>query len=210
MQRLFLKLLLNMSASLRRKRMARLREYFQFDANTRILDVGGSGDWDWGEVGVNAAVTIINLYPPSEVATLNYIQGSACDMHMFRDQEFDFVFSNSVIEHLPSREDQFRMASEIRRVGRAYWVQTPNRHFPLELHLCFPFVQYLPVEWRVAFSRFWPFSFEKMRGRSAENDARVILLTRRQLHNLFPDASLVCERFAGIVKSLIVFGGENV
>ncbi len=210
MQKYFLKLLLKKSLSMRRKRMKKLLEHFEFNATTRILDVGGSIDWDWGDIGVDPSVTVINLYPPSEVGLLNYIQGDACDMHMFKDQEFDLVFSNSVIEHLPSYEDQFRMASEIQRVGRAYWVQTPHRHFPLELHLCFPFVQYLPVEWRVAFSRVWPFSFEKMRGRSAENDARVILLTKRQFKNLFPGGMLICERFAGLTKSLIIWRKNDV
>jgi hypothetical protein len=209
MKKQVLEILLRISAALRRKRMAILLEHFQFDADTKVLDVGGSGDWDWKEAGVEASITVINLYPPEEVGTPNYIQGDACDMHMFKDNEFDLVISNSVIEHLPSHAHQCRMASEIQRVGRSYWVQTPNRHFPLELHLCFPFVQYLPVPWRIAFARVWPFSFEKMRGRSAENDAQVILLTKRQFQGLFPGSDLVCEKFAGLTKSLIAVRGSN-
>jgi len=50
----------------------------------------------------------------------------------FRDGSFDIVFSNSVIEHISSPEDQQRFADEVRRTGRAYWVQTPDYRFPIE------------------------------------------------------------------------------
>jgi len=38
-------------------------------------------------------------------------------------------------------------ASEVRRVARSYWVQTPNRFFPIETHLWMPFVHLLPKAW---------------------------------------------------------------
>ena len=43
----------------------------------------------------------------------------------FGDKSFDIVFSNAVIEHLAA-EDQKRMAKEISRVGRSWFVTTPN------------------------------------------------------------------------------------
>ena len=209
MQKRFLELLLKMSTAMRRKRMAKLTSCFSLADNARILDVGGSGDWNWDASGLMVSVTVINLYPPEDVNIPNYIQGDACDMHMFRDGEFDLVFSNSVIEHLPSKEHQRRMAKEIQRVGKAYWVQTPNKHFPLELHLCFPFIQYLPVKWGGVFGRTWPFSFEKMRGRTegAVADAQALLLTGKQLQALFPGCTLVRERFLGMAKSLVAYRG---
>lgn len=196
---------------MRRKRMQRMLENVQFKDGMRVLDVGGSGDWNWTGVHAEISVTTINLYPADEVGMDHYVQGDACDMHMFAPDEFDLVFSNSVIEHLLSREDQQRMADEIRRVGKAYWVQTPNRHFPLELHLCFPFIQYFPVHWRVAFARVWPFSFEKMRGRTegAVADAQAILLTKKEMQSLFPEGELICERFIGMTKSLIMTGDKH-
>jgi hypothetical protein len=210
MKNAVLKLLLHVGGGLRKKRMARLLDNFTFQDGMRVLDVGGSGDWNWDGIDALVSVTTINLYPANEVGLENYVQGDACDMHMFGDGEFDLVFSNSVIEHLPSKEHQQRMAAEIQRVGKAYWVQTPNKHFPLELHLCFPFIQYFPVKWRVAFSRVWPFSFEKMRGRTegAMADAQAILLTKKEFRNLFPGAEMIGERFFGFTKSLIVFGGK--
>jgi hypothetical protein len=208
MQKYILNLLFMVSARLRKKRIAKLIQYFNINENTTILDVGGSGDWDWESFGIHADVTSINLDPPPQNPKGRYIQGDACNMYMFQDGEFDLVFSNSVIEHLPSKDHQQRMATEIQRVGTAYWVQTPNRHFPLELHLCFPFVQYWPRKWRVAFAKVWPFSFEKMRGHheGAVADAQAVLLSKNELESLFPCSELICERFFGLIKSLIVYG----
>ncbi|MEM2045934.1 MAG: class I SAM-dependent methyltransferase, partial [Candidatus Bathyarchaeia archaeon] len=48
----------------------------------------------------------------------------------FKDKSFDVVFSNSVIEHVGNYDDQKMCAEEIRRVGKCYFVQTPNFYFP--------------------------------------------------------------------------------
>ncbi|MDF7825436.1 class I SAM-dependent methyltransferase [Pontiellaceae bacterium B12227] len=206
-----LSLLLKLGGGQREKRMARMLDRIRFKDGMRVLDVGGSGDWNWESVDADISITTINLYPATEVSLENYVQGDACDMHMFQDGEFDLVFSNSVIEHLPSKDHQQRMAAEIKRVGKTYWVQTPNKHFPLELHLCCPFIQYFPVKFRIAFAKIWPFSFEKMRGRTegAVADAQAILQTKKQFNVLFPGTKLICEKFMGMTKSLIVIGEHN-
>lgn len=66
----------------------------------------------------------------------------------FADGEFDIGFSNAVIEHLPSREDQRRFVEELCRVARRVYVTTPNRWFPLEVHTLVPLVHWLPDESR--------------------------------------------------------------
>jgi 2-polyprenyl-3-methyl-5-hydroxy-6-metoxy-1,4-benzoquinol methylase len=70
-------------------------------------------------------------------------------MPQFQNDEFDIVFSNSVIEHVGSYEEQNLMASEVRRVGKRYFIQTPNLFFPIEPHFLFPFFQFLPLDYRV-------------------------------------------------------------
>ena len=62
----------------------------------------------------------------------------------FADASFQVVYSNSVIEHLGSWENQEDFAKECRRVGVSYYVQTPNRHFFFEPHLLTPFIHWLP------------------------------------------------------------------
>ncbi len=61
----------------------------------------------------------------------------------FGDREFDIAFSNSVIEHVPP-ELQAAFAAEVSRVADRYFVQTPNRYFPIEPHYQLPLFQFLP------------------------------------------------------------------
>ena len=113
----------------------------------RLLDVGGEQAY-WHQVGMVSEevlkITILNLVPLPRTSSMNSL---ACDARRlcFNDHEFDIVFSNSVIEHI---DDHKRVADEIRRVGRAYWVQTPNYYFPIEPHALLPFLQFFPPKAR--------------------------------------------------------------
>ena len=55
-------------------------------------------------------ISIITLLNSEKVDTKNdnfvSIKGDATNLSEFKDQEFDIVFSNSVIEHLFSKENQ--------------------------------------------------------------------------------------------------------
>jgi SAM-dependent methyltransferase len=63
--------------------------------------------------------------------------------------EFDFGFSNAVVEHVAGgREGQQRFVHELCRVARRVFVTTPNRWFPLEVHTLLPFVHWLPADAR--------------------------------------------------------------
>lgn len=201
-----------LSQRLRQQRRKKFLRSFVISSDTKLLDVGGSDDWDWGDWPAGApSVTMLNLDPPANPKPgIQYVQADACDMSMFADQSFDIVFSNSVIEHVTEWKRQQAMAAEIRRVGKSYWVQTPNRHFPIEPHMLFPFFQYLPLSWRRVIGRHWPFSFEKLRKGDPERDAvGVRLLTRRELQQCFPDGEIHAERFLGLVKSWVVVRGAQ-
>ena len=172
-----------------------------------ILDVGGTPEY-WrmleSSVGEIPSPTLLNArwVGPTD---LHSLRADATRLP-FRDSSFDFVFSNSVIEHLFSFERQKEMASEIRRVGRGYFVQTPNYWFPLEPHFLVPGFQFLPETVRVGLIRRLDLGW--IRRRPELEDARRIvrehrLLTRRELRDLFPDARILTERFAGLPKSFI-------
>ena len=103
---------------------------------------------DWVRVEGDEAVFGISWFAQDALGEIVFVSlpdvGDAVDMPGISDGAFDVVFSNSVIEHVETYENQRRMAAEIRRVGRRYFVQTPNRHFPLEPHFLVPGFQLLP------------------------------------------------------------------
>jgi hypothetical protein len=181
----------------------------------RILDVGGTEVF-WrtlglaGEPGVE--LTIVNIDPvtPPSSPNVTVLQGDARDLSRFPDDTFDVAFSNSLIEHVGGLEDQRRVAREIQRVARAYFVQTPNRHFPLEPHFLFPFFQYLPVAARVFllthFHLGWTGKISDAR-KAREFVESVRLLDRRTFRELFPAADIWDERAFGLVKSFVAHGG---
>jgi Methyltransferase domain len=62
----------------------------------------------------------------------------------FGDNEFEWVFSNAVIEHVGGTADQTRFVNEMLRVGRNIFFTTPNRYFPVESHTNALFLHWLP------------------------------------------------------------------
>ena len=117
-----------------------------------LLDVGGTLDF-WRQVDFTPKDGSIVLYNLKECTLLDAgitgMVGDARDMHEFPDKRFDLVFSNSVIEHVGTYQQQEQMAQEIQRVGKRYCIQTPNRYFPIEPHVLWPCFQFLPRRWQV-------------------------------------------------------------
>lgn len=201
-----------LAASFRRKRFQLLYTLVQeLPCPVRILDVGGEQRF-WEMMGLenipDYQVVILNIVP-QQVNWPNFraMTGDATDLSQFADRSFDVAFSNSVIEHLGSYTNQQRMAEEIRRVGKAYYVQTPNRFFPLEPHFLLPFFQFFPFRLQVALQqRFNLGWYQKIPARKqAEAHVRSHQLLRRaELQALFPDGYVYSEKVFGLTKSFVV------
>ena len=52
----------------------------------------------------------------------------------FSENEFDWVFSNAVIEHVGNKDNQLFFLNEMLRVGKNVFFTTPNKWFPIESH----------------------------------------------------------------------------
>ena len=52
----------------------------------------------------------------------------------FDDFQFDWVFSNAVIEHVGNHDAQLLFLNEMLRVAKRVFFTTPNKYFPLEPH----------------------------------------------------------------------------
>ncbi len=203
------------SRGFRRKRMSRLAGAARLTGEMRVLDVGGTPDI-WLLLDQRPRIVFLNL-PRTRDEVLDglpwagRVYGDGRKLP-FADRSFDLVFSNSVIEHLGGAASQREFAAEVRRVGRGFWVQTPNRRFPFETHLLTPLVHLLPRRWqRWLVPRFTVWELvRRPRPDQREFYLRhylddIRLLTEGELHGLFPEAAIVHERFLGLVKSLVAF-----
>ena len=198
------------------RRMQRFARELEIGPETRVLDVGGTPE-TWEMLRERPRVTLLNT-PRTKAEFPGAAWWVAGDGRAlpFRDGSFDVVFSNSVIEHVGDAASQLRFASEIARVGRAYWVQTPNRWFPVEQHLLTPLVHWLPKAWqRAMVPRFtvWAALLRPAADRRAfylnHYLDEVRLLSATEVARLFPDGRLIRERFCGWTKSLVALRHHN-
>ncbi len=172
----------------RGRRHTRFFTLTRLPPGARVLDVG------CGPIGLRALepqldITGVDLlerpaYPGS------FVRADAAAGLPFDDDEFDLVYCSSVIEHVaPARRAAF--ASELRRVARGWFVQTPARSFPLEPHSLLPLAHLLPARlrrlyWRLGAAGGWE---------------DIQLLRRSELEALFGPASP--ERVGPLVKSWV-------
>jgi hypothetical protein len=211
---IFSGLLARVQKSFRMKRMQRFAAAFP-EAGLRILDVGGTPGI-WRLLAGARSVIVLNMPRAEEsraaaAAGFRYVSGDGRRLP-FRDACFDVVFSNSVIEHVGGAEAQQQFARETMRTGRGYWVQTPNRYFPIETHLLTPFVHFLPPAWRAFVARrftVWQWLYrpdpEERRFYVEHFLSDIRLLSAGELRRLFPDGTILRERFLGFTKSLIAY-----
>jgi len=171
----------------------------------RILDVGAGAGGALERFNTTNEIVAVDITPQKSewLASPNVTVQQADGTKLpFADGEFPVVFSNSVIEHVP-RELQPAFAAEIRRVGRHYFVQTPNRYFPIEPHYQLPLFQFFPERLQRALNRRLSLGWRE-KGYWEE----VNLLSAREMRRLFPDGELRREKVLGLTKSLMVVRRE--
>lgn len=193
-----------LSEPLRRRRMAQFTRLFQLSPAHRVVDLGGL-ERNWRLTTAEPQVELVNLDGATgRNGRFNAVHGDARALP-YPDGSFDLAYSNSVIEHVGTWDDQQAFAREVRRLAPSYYVQTPYRHFPLEVHTLTPFVQYLPM-WAKRQSRWltvWGWLTRPPPAYVADFWRHNRLLDLREMRELFPDATIYRERFFGLTKSLI-------
>lgn len=181
-------------------------------ADSRVLDVGVTSDNSFPEsnfferwyphksmitcAGVEDAAHLESEYPGVKFRAVK--PGEPLP---FKDKEFDIVFSNAVVEHAGGQAGQRFFISELCRVGRAFFITTPYRFFPVEHHTGLPLLHFLPRRWHRACLggkyRYW----------ADENNLR--LLGREDFRRLFPPRikpQIQLVRLFGFPSNIAAFG----
>lgn len=178
------------------------------DPNFTVLDVGG-GFYPWEILQPKARVKILNLDPPKNLPANHqweFIVGDGTQL-TFPDKSFDLVFSSSVIEHVGDWQAQQAFASEMLRVGKKIYFQTPNKWFPIEPHLIAPIIHWFPfavTRCLIRYFSIWGWVNKPTQKRIDEFWASTRLLSRSEVKALFPNCEIRCERVLGLAKSFII------
>ncbi|MCP4633219.1 MAG: methyltransferase domain-containing protein [candidate division Zixibacteria bacterium] len=203
-----------------RKRRLQLFESIIRDipGSLRILDIGGDIDF-WRILRFNnkriKELVLLNLYVNDDIDNTQWIKsirGDATDLRNFEDNEFDIAFSHSTIEHIGTFENQRLMANEMMRVGKNYFVQTPNRYFPIEPHAMVPLGQFLPTRAKVWLGK----RFDLGNYRKSDDIEAILkeihslrLMTQNELLELFPGGAIWKEKLYMTTKSLVIYGNSE-
>ena len=210
--RMFYRLLPSISVYFRRRRMMKLISILDLKPGTRVLDLGGAPAI-WEHVPVPLEITLLNLpgavtagekemleSPGLKHHTFLVKEGDACNAVEFADHSFDLVFSNSVIEHVGPPGKQAEFAREVARLGKAYWVQTPSKWFPIEAHSGMPYYWLYPEAMRRALMNNWR---KRLPGWWADYISTTRVLSRQRMSELFPNGQTRVEYYLGFPKAYV-------
>ena len=182
---------------------------FQPRPEDRVLDVGVSGKFfahytfeDFypfrdritaGSIRLDDIETARRAYPLPSYAVFD-----GCSLP-FPDKSFDIVFPNAVIEHIIGDGRQAQFAHELTRVGRSWFVTTPNYWFPLEPHYHLPFIQFLPRALQLRYNQLFGTSIPK--GELQD----LALVSARDLQRLFPTSVIARMRVTFWPETLVAY-----
>jgi hypothetical protein len=196
----FLKKIINIenknsiSTKIRQKNFKYFKDLFYSLYNNKplkILDIGGTQEyWEMMEfTDPNLIeVTIISIDKIQvTLPNFRFVKMSAEDFDLL-DFNCDIVFSHSLIEHI----DHEIFAQIVRCFEKPYFIQTPNKYFPIEPHFLIPFFNFFPT------------SLKSYILGKAEEAKTINLLSKEELKKLFPNSKIYEGKIFRLTQSFAI------
>lgn len=186
----------------------------------RIVDLGGTIAY-WNTWGLKADdrfdITLINhhhtdksqVHVRSDLPNLRNVLADVGTLTVQQYRQFDVIFSNSLIEHLTSRQLQVNLARNITECGRPYFIQTPNKYSPIDPHFPRPYVPFFAIYPKPLQARLLTMGALGSGSAASSFDAAMTRLQhyhplgRSEMRGLFPSARIVMERPMGVPMSIV-------
>lgn len=180
----------------------------------KVIDLGGTENF-WEQMGIagnnDFIITLLNLnIEETSYYNIKPLKGDVLELSPSDLAQHDVIFSNSLIEHIPSYIEQKKFAEMVLACNKPYYIQTPNFYFPFEPHFLFPCFQFFPYSLR----KFLVMNFNMGWYRKCSSDEEanklinsIRLLKRKELLEIFPECKLIKEKFIFITKSFILTRG---
>lgn len=161
----------------------------QVAKETQLLDLG-AGRGGKSQMNFRGSVAFVAGVDPEEVVFENEfldearVQVAPHYLIPYKDESFDVIFSNSVVEHLTDPEKYFQEVHRVLRPGGVFLAKTPNRqHY---------------VAWVAACTPHWFHEFyNKLRGREEKDTFPTTYLCndRKRVSKLAKKSELALSRF---------------
>jgi ubiquinone/menaquinone biosynthesis C-methylase UbiE len=204
-----------LSVGVRRKFYEQFQKHISPQADDAILDIGVTPDMSTEDSNYferwypyTARITATSIEDASCLEAvfpgLNFVRGDGARLP-FDDRQFDVAFSSAVIEHAGTTEQQREFVAEMLRVSKRYFITTPNRWFPIELHTVLPLLHWLP-------QRAHQWIIRRLGQRQWATTDTLNLLGKRSLRALFPPDVMPTMSFVrtfGLRSHLIAFGDSH-
>lgn len=201
----------------RKKRFRKFLDLCNPKPTDTILDVGGTVDFWTSESLMFNKIDLLNIRyaeSSSEITNnsnrINLVIGDARCLP-YKNESYDIVFSNSVIEHVGSWEDQVNFSKECSRVAKKMWIQTPARSFFIEPHFITVFIHWLPKKIQKKLVRccsLWGLLNKPTPEFVCNMVDEIRLISYNEMRILFPDCQIHKERVGILfVKSYIAYRG---
>lgn len=151
-------------------RKKKLKDFYAHCSGGSVLDVGVSSNEHNSSVNILLNNFRFNdkLYTGLGIQDLTDLEAKHLGKRFvqypggtfpFDDDQFEWVFSNAVIEHVGNRDEQINFLNEMLRVGKNVFFTTPNKYFPVESHTNTIFRHWLPGDyfynWCKKYKPYW-------------------------------------------------------
>ena len=177
----------------------------------RICDLGGTYRY-WNVFpfdefpDITFEISLVNIMEKSfkqevHFSNVRFVSmiGDGCNMENTDTDHYHICHSNSVIEHVGNWKRIKEFVQETTRIGKYYYIQTPNYWFPIEPHYMLPFVHFLPRPIHTSILRLIKeLDFDRATANFDENR----MLSRREFKHIFPNCDHHMEWFI-LPKSFI-------